>query len=120
MIGDWDAKVGNKTESSIIGKFVLEVTKEAGDRFMDFCEANNLFITNTCFKQPHRRRCTWTSPDGRSGSQIDCVIACRTWRSCVLSARTRPGTDRGADHGLLTSNVKVQPRKSSERIAVAK
>lgn len=54
MIGDWDAKVGNKTESSIIGKFVLEVTKEAGDRFMDFCEANNLFITNTCFKQPHR------------------------------------------------------------------
>lgn len=47
MIRDWDAKVGNKAESSIIGKFVLEVTKEAGDQSMDFCEAT------TCSSQTH-------------------------------------------------------------------
>lgn len=41
IIGDWSAKVGSKTESDVIGKFVLRVRNEAGDWLMDFCEANS-------------------------------------------------------------------------------
>lgn len=43
IIGDWNAKVRNKVESTVIGKFGLGVTNKAGDQLVDFCEANNLF-----------------------------------------------------------------------------
>ena len=41
IIGDWNAKVGSKVESNVIGKFVLGVRNEAGDWLVDFCEANS-------------------------------------------------------------------------------
>lgn len=54
IIGDWNAKVGSKVESNVIGKFVLGVRNKAGDWLVDFCEVNNLSITNACFKKPNR------------------------------------------------------------------
>lgn len=49
--GDQNAKIGGKAESTVIGKFGQWVRNEAGDWLVDFCEANNVTITNTCFKQ---------------------------------------------------------------------
>lgn len=51
IIGYWNAKVGDKTELNLIRKCGLGVRNKAGDQLMDFCEANNLSIANTWFKQ---------------------------------------------------------------------
>ena len=63
IIGDWNAKVGSQETPGITGKFGLEVQNEAEQRLIEFCPKNALVIANTLFQQ-HKRRLTWTSPDG--------------------------------------------------------
>ena len=63
--GDWNAKVGSQETPGVTGKFGLGVQKEAGQRLIEFCQENALFIANTLFQQHKRRLYTWTSPDGQ-------------------------------------------------------
>ena len=65
IIGDWNAKIGIQEIPGIIGKFVLGVQNEAGQRLTEFCQENALVIANTVFQQHKRRPFTWTSPDGQ-------------------------------------------------------
>ena len=64
ILGDWNAKVGSQKIPGITGKFGLGVQNEAGQRLIEFCQKNALFIGNTLFQQHKRRLYTWTSPDG--------------------------------------------------------
>lgn len=52
IIGDWSVQVRNKAELNF-RRSRLGVRKEA-DELMDFCKANDTFITETCFKQLNR------------------------------------------------------------------
>ena len=65
IIGDWIAKVGSQETPEVTGKFGLGIQNEAGQRLIEFCQANALVITNTLFQQYKRRLYTWTSPDGQ-------------------------------------------------------
>ena len=62
IMGDWNAKVGRTESSSAVGKFSLGERNEEGERMVDFCEQNELVVTNTLFDQPKRRLYIWTSP----------------------------------------------------------
>ena len=73
-IGDWNAKVGSQESAGITGKFVLGVQNEAGQRLIEFCQENTLFMANTHFPQHKRRLYTWTSPDGQHQNQIDYIL----------------------------------------------
>ena len=65
MTGDWNAKVGSQETPGVIGKFVLGMWNEAGQRLTEFCQENALVIANTLFQQHKRRLSTWTSADGQ-------------------------------------------------------
>ena len=65
IIGDWNAKVGNRETPGVTGKFDLGVQNEAGQRLIEFCQENSLVIANTLFQQDKRRLYTWPSPDGQ-------------------------------------------------------
>ena len=54
IIGDWNAKVGNQETPGVIGKFVLGVQNEVGQRLIEFCQEHALVIANILFQQ-HRR-----------------------------------------------------------------
>ena len=54
IIGDWNAKVGSQEIPGVTGKFGLEAQNEAGQRLIEFCSENSLFIANTLFQQ-HKR-----------------------------------------------------------------
>ena len=69
MIGDWNAKVGSQEIPGVTDKFGLGVQNEAGQRLVEFCQANTLVIANTLFQQHKRRLYTWTSPDGQHQNQ---------------------------------------------------
>ena len=58
----------------VTGKFGLGVQNEAGQKLIEFCQENSLFIANTLFQQHKRRLYTWTSPDGQHQSQIDYIL----------------------------------------------
>ena len=60
IIGDWNAKVGSQETPGVRGKFGLGIRNEAGQRLIEFCQENELIITNTLFQQHKRRLYTWT------------------------------------------------------------
>ena len=116
LLGDWNAKIGNKEEPEVTGKFGLGNRNAAGNRLVEFCQENKLIITNTCFKQPNRRLYTWTSPNGKHRNQIDFIVCSKRWRSSVLSVSTRPGADCGTDHQLLLATFRIKLRKNQELV----
>ena len=93
IIGDWNAKVGNQETPGVTVKFGLGLRSDAGQRLIEFCQENALVIANTLFQQHKGRLYTWTSPDGQHRNQIDYILCCQRWRSCIQSAKTRPGAD---------------------------
>ena len=64
-IGAWNAKVGSQEIPRVTGKFGLGAQNEAGQRLIEFCQANAQVIANTLFQQHKRRLYTWTSRDGQ-------------------------------------------------------
>ena len=65
ILPDWNAKVGSQGTPLVIRKLGLGVQNEAGQRLIEFCQANTLVIANTLFLQHKRRLYIWTSPDGQ-------------------------------------------------------
>lgn len=61
---------------------------------------------------------TWTPPDGQYRNQTDSAIGSRRWESCIVTAKTRPETDCGTDHELLTSNVTEKLKRRTKTIIV--
>ena len=72
-----------------------------------FCQKNTLVIANMLFQQHKRQLYTWTSPDGQHQNQIDSILCSQRWRSCIQSAKTRPGADCGSDDELLTAKFRL-------------
>ena len=66
IIGDWNAKVGSQETPGITGKFGLGIQNEAGQRRIEFCQENALFIANTLFQQHektlHMDITRWSTP----------------------------------------------------------
>ena len=87
IMGDWNAKIGDKAVEGISGTHELGDRNETGERMIEFCEANQLIVTNTWYKQPRRILCTWTSPDGLHRNQIDYILIQKRWRSMIKSAK---------------------------------
>ena len=71
IMGDLNAKVGEGRFDNVVGQYGLGQRNERGERFIDWCKANNQIITNTWFKNHPRRRWTWRSPGDRCKNQID-------------------------------------------------
>ena len=110
ILGDWTAKVGNQETPGVTGKFGLGVQNEAGQKLIEFCQKNALVIENTPFQQ-HKRRLTWTSPDGQHRNQIDYILCSHRRRSCIQSAKTRPGADCGSEHEPLIAKFRHKLKK---------
>ena len=64
-MGDFNARVGEKSNGKVIGKYGLRKRNDRGQMLSDFCKKNRLFVTNTLFQQERRRRYTWTAPPRR-------------------------------------------------------
>ena len=93
------------------GKFDLGVQNEVGLRPTEFYQGNALVIANTLFQQRKKRLYTWTSPDGQYQNQIDYIVCNQRWRSCIQSAKTRPGADCASDNELLIAKFKLKLKK---------
>ena len=115
IMGDCNAKVGKMKNARVTGQFGLGDRNEAGDRLVQFCEENELSITNTFFEQPDCRLYTWTTPDGNHRNQIDYIICKQRWKTAVQSVKTRPGADCGSDHKLLLAGAKIKLKKKRKQ-----
>ena len=78
---------------------------------IDFCKRNGLIVTNTWFKKPRRRLCTWKAPGEWGRHQLDYVLMKHRFKNSVKDVQTLPGADNDSDHKLLVAKVRTRLKK---------
>ncbi|KAL3842166.1 hypothetical protein ACJMK2_020209 [Sinanodonta woodiana] len=81
------------------------------ERLINFCQENYLVIGGTLFEHKDIHKLTWTSPDGRTQSQIDHIIINGRWKHSLQDVRVMRNADIGSDHFLLVAKVTLKLRK---------
>ena len=114
LIGDFNARVGsdNQFRERTMGKHGLGRMTDNGERLVNLCEENDLVIGGTLFTHKDIHKLTWTSPDGRTQSQIDHIIINGKWRHSLLDVRVMRHADVGSDHNLVTAKIRIKLRKA--------
>ena len=114
IMGDLNAKVGDEKYQNIIGMHGLGQRNERGERLIQFCQENKLFVANTWFQHPVRKLYTWKSPGDISRNQIDYIMFNDRFRNCVKQAKTYPGADINSDHNPVVVKIIVKLKKTNE------
>ena len=115
-MGDLNAKVEEERHESIIGKYGLGQRNERGERLIQFCQRNHLFVANTWFRQPSRKRYTWKSPGDVCRNQIDFVMLNERFRNSVKQAKTYPGADINSDHNPVVVEICIKVKKPTKSL----
>ena len=68
-------------------QYGLGTRNKREERLIEFCQQNELIITNTYFKQHPRKLYTWKSSDGDIRNQIDYILINERFRNCVKLIR---------------------------------
>ena len=109
-----NAKVGTQEIPGVTDKFGLGEQNESGQRLIEFCQEKPLVIANTSFQQHKRQLYMWTSPNVQYRNQIDYIFRSQRWKSCIQSAKTRPGADWGSDHQHLIATFRLKLKKAEK------
>lgn len=111
VMGDFNAKIGKGSFEGIVGPYGLGTRNERGDRLVQFCQEEDMKITNTWFQLPSRRLYTWKSPADQPQNiirnQIDFILINKRFSTTVKKACTYPGADVPSDHILLVAVVRI-------------
>ena len=115
LLRDFKAKVGRENifKPTTGNESLHQDSNDNGVRIVSFAMSKNLVVKSMMF--PHRdiHKHTWTSPDGKTHSQIDHILIDRRRQSSILDVRSFRGADCDTDHYLVVAKVR-------ERLAVSK
>ena len=89
------------------GAHGTRIRNNSGQRLLEFCSANDLFVTNTGFRHHIRCKTTWISPDGRTKNEIDYIPIRSRFKSSALNCRAYPKADCGSDHNLVAARLRL-------------
>jgi hypothetical protein len=84
-----------------------------GLRVVNFATSKNVVAKSTMFPHRHIHKYSWTSYEGKTHNQIDCVRIDRRRHSSIFYVRIFRGADCDSDHYLVVENVR-------ERLAMSK
>jgi endonuclease/exonuclease/phosphatase family metal-dependent hydrolase len=86
LLGDFNAKLGREDtfKPTIRNESLHEDSNDNGVRVVNFATSKNLVVKNTMFPRQNIHKYTWTSPDGKTQTQIDYVLIDRRWHSSIL------------------------------------
>uniref|UniRef100_H3B4N3 Reverse transcriptase domain-containing protein n=1 Tax=Latimeria chalumnae TaxID=7897 RepID=H3B4N3_LATCH len=110
LIGDLNTKIRNDNtgRESIMGRQVLGVMNDNGERFINFCAENKLVIGGSIFQHKDNHKSNWTSPGGKTENQIDYIAINSKWRNSLMDIRGKRGADIGSNHTLVTAKIKLK------------
>ena len=84
IMGDLNARVGNDQQrrhkhvlKNGIGPFTVDIENENGTKLLDFCEINNILISNTFFKHKLVHQTSWMHPKNKKWHMIDYNYSCK-------------------------------------------
>ena len=109
VAGDFNARVGQPTSrSSLHGKHNPAVRNNNGRRLVDFCNYNNLAITNTLFPHKKIHQYTWHHPGQKNGGHVlDYIIINAQYRSCILDTKVFRKTLHISNHFPVITKFKI-------------
>ncbi len=118
LLGDFNARLGQKNDGyeQVMGKCALDEERNTnGEKLLEFCQVNRLYIQGTRF--PHRdiHKQTWRHPATKKGHQIDHIITNTRWRSCVEDVKVIRGAMIDSDHHLVVADVKLHWSKAPKK-----
>ena len=108
VTGDFNAILRNEKVPCVNGAHGTGIRNNIGQRLLEFCSANDPFVTNTGFRHHVRRKTTWISPDGRTKNDIDYIMLKSRFLSSALHCRAYPKADCGSDHNLVTARLRLR------------
>lgn len=121
LTGDWNAKVGKKTKKHVndtcLGQYSRGIRNNSGQHLIDFCNINNLFITNSAFQHKAAHITTWENKhvDPRNPSksvtiynQIDYILCSTKIKHTLINARSFKGTETSSDHRIVVCKISVK------------
>ena len=105
-----------------MGDHGLGRRNDRGDRMLQFCQENDIIISNTFYELPKRRMYTWKSPQHNSQNtvrnQINHILANQSYRNSIRSVKAYPGADAFSDHNPLIARVHIKLKKPSQKIKI--
>ena len=118
VMGDFNAAVRKQQDISEekLGKFSYSTRNERGNRILEFCEQNSLYVMNTTFKKRAERKWTWKSPDWSTKKEYDLILPSR--RQPVNDVHTLTCFNAGSDHRMVRSKVMLNLRKERQSLTV--
>jgi endonuclease/exonuclease/phosphatase family metal-dependent hydrolase len=115
LLGDSDVQVGGEDifKPTIGNESLHEISNDNGVRAVKFAASKTPTVKSTMFPHRNIHKYTWTSPDGKTHSQIDHILVDRRRHSNALDVRSFKAADCDSDHCLVVAKVR-------ERLAVNK
>ncbi|KAH7707537.1 reverse transcriptase, partial [Aphelenchoides avenae] len=104
VMGNFNARTGRgQPGEGFIGQFSAEQRNSAGHRMTAFTESKKMYVMNTFFEKPRRKRWTWQSADGTTRSEIDYVLC--DDRSCVQNFEVLARFMARSDHKIVRATL---------------
>jgi hypothetical protein len=108
MAGDFNARIGNRTNPGCIGSEGEPTLNNNGSTFRDFCTFNNFKVTNTFFRHKNINKYTWEARGSKS--VIDYVVIVKKPKNNI-DTRVYKGCEIDSDNFLLESKFKFPIKK---------
>ena len=117
IMGDFNSKVGKPMHCNrevCLGPHSRGRRNENGQRLVDFCCSNSLFVANSAFSHKARHITTWVGQRKINNriepifNQIDYVLIRNEHKKRLTNARTYSGTKCQSDHRLLVVNLDMK------------
>jgi hypothetical protein len=100
LLGDFGAKVGREDifKPTIVNESLHEINNDNGVRVVNFATSKNLIAKSTMFPHSNNHKYIWTSPDGKTYSQIDHILIDRRRHSSIHDIRSFRAAECDVDH----------------------
>lgn len=107
FLGDMNARIGKPRdgESQIMGKYGYGKRNSRGVKFINFCQQNNLKITNTMFKKSPQLRWTWLAPDNKTRNEIDFIAT--NAPNLIDNCSVLSNFKHSSDHRLVRATLNI-------------
>ena len=126
IMGNLNAHIGKSQlsqQQSItcsIGPFTVDVTNENGTKLIDFCEMNNILLSNTFFTHKTIHQTSWIHPRSKKWHMIDYTLVNKKFRTIVEDVRMfrRAAGVIGTDHHLMRAKFRMHLKSRRKNIDV--
>jgi hypothetical protein len=115
LLGEFSAKIDREDffKPTIGNENLHEISNVNEVRVVNFATSKILTVKSIVFPHDSIHKFTWTSPDGKTYSQVDHILINRKRHSSLLDVRSFRGADCVTDQYVVVAKVR-------ERLAVGK